>query len=458
MALQLERIKNIVVVMMENRSFDNMLGHLSLGPGGRKDVDGLRDDPGWMAQFANEFDGVRFLPNRLTDPYHVIDTDPHHERPDITLQMGHPDADGKFPLNGFVASYAASGGGCLSTDNPPPVTGYFTAKEAPVHDFFAKNFLTCDQWFSSLPAGTQPNRLMAMSGETRIDINHEPIPDQQLVFDWLTSKGISWRVYHEGMPFFALMERWIPDILLNKNFRPLSSLGEDIDNRDDEPLPEVIFIEPTYTDSPHFGPSSDDHTPTAIKGGQEFLSTAYRLISDVDQEFWEGVVMVVTYDEHGGFFDHVSPPAIPTAPPPDAEFSTAFQTLGLRVPAFVISPFVKPGSVYSKVLDHTSILKFIGTKFNNGKYSPAVDQRKVGNVYEVLSDDARPGNPPSMPSLHDFHLAEDAPIVGYTPDNPPSSIIQRGFQRSLETIRRSSPDNEKFQDLLEKFPPKDEGA
>lgn len=457
MALQLERIKHIVVVMMENRSFDNMVGHLSLGPNRRGDVDGLRDDPGWMEQFANEFDGVRFLPHRLTDPYHPIDTDPHHERRDIALQMGHQDANGKFPLNGFVASYAKSGGRCLSSDNPPPVTGYFTAKEAPVHDFFAKNFLTCDQWFSSLPAGTQPNRLMAMSGETRIDVNHAPIPDQQLVFDWLTSKGISWRVYHEGMPFFALMERWIPDILLNKSFRPLASLDEDIDNRDDEPLPEVIFIEPTYTDSPHPGPSSDDHAPTAIKGGQEFLSTAYRLISGEDPDFWEGVVMIVTYDEHGGFFDHVSPSAIPTAPPPDAKFTTAFETLGLRVPAFVISPFVKPGSVHNKVLDHTSILKFIGAKFNGGKYSPAVDQRPVGNVYDILSNDAQMDRPQSMPSLNEFHRGEEAQVVGYTPENPPSSIIQRGFQHSLETIRRS-PGNEKFQELLEKFPPKDEGT
>lgn len=458
MTVELDRIKNIVVVMMENRSFDNLLGYLSLGPDGRKDVDGLRDDPAWLEQCANEFGGTKFLPFPLTDPYHVIDADPHHERPDIALQMGMPNTDGKFPLNGFVASYDASGGKCLSRDNPPPVMGYFGAKQAPVTDFLARNFLICDKWFSSLPAGTQPNRLMAMSGETRIDVNHVPVPQQQLVFNWLTSKGVSWRVYHEGVPFFALMPEWVPNILFASMFRPFSKLAEDIDNRDNEPLPQVIFIEPTYTDATHILPSSDDHSPSAIKGGQEFLSTVYRRITEVT-EFWGGVVMIVSYDEHGGFFDHVSPPAIPTVPPLDAKFSDAFRTLGIRVPAFVISPFVKPGSVYSELLDHTSVLKFLGAKFNGGSYSPSVDQRKVGNVLDVLTAEAGPGDPPVMPSLHEYHLEAAAPNVGYTPTSQPSSIMQRGFQNALEMVRHMDAQlEEKFRDLLDHFPPKAEGS
>ena len=80
--------------------------------------------------------------------------------------------------------------------------GYFTGTQAPVTDFFARNFAIYDHWFSSLPAGTQPNRLMApMSGLSKIDVNQVPLPDQELVYDWLTQNGVRWRVYHQDMPF-----------------------------------------------------------------------------------------------------------------------------------------------------------------------------------------------------------------------------------------------------------------
>ena len=79
--------------------------------------------------------------------------------------------------------------------------GYFTKEQVPVTDFFAENFAVCDRWFSALPAGTQPNRLMAMSGFTNIDVNHKPLPKQELLYDWLTKKGIRWRVYHQAFRF-----------------------------------------------------------------------------------------------------------------------------------------------------------------------------------------------------------------------------------------------------------------
>ena len=96
--------------------------------------------------------------------------------------------------------------------------------------------------------------------------------------------------------------------------------------------------------------------------------------------------MIVTYDEHGSFFDHVRPPQIPTKPEAPANYPQ-FDTLGLRVPAIVISPFVKSGYVHKGVLDHTSILKFLGEKFGDGHYSDLVDSRGVGSVSEVLDPD-----------------------------------------------------------------------
>ena len=87
-----------------------------------------------------------------------------------------------------------------------------------MNDFFARNYAICDRWFSSLPAGTQPNRLMSMSGFSMIDVNHDVLPEQELVYDWLTAHGVNWRVYHQGIPFFTMMLKWVDEILLSNHF------------------------------------------------------------------------------------------------------------------------------------------------------------------------------------------------------------------------------------------------
>jgi phospholipase C len=209
----------------------------------------------------------------------------------------------------------------------PPVMGYFSAEQVPVTDFFAQNFAVCDHWYSFLPTGTPPNRLMAMSGFSTIDVNRVPLPDQELVYDWFTRNKVRWRVYYEGLPFFTMMLRWIPDLLIGAHFRPWDELYDDVQNEPPGEFPQVIFIEPTYTDAPHLGPSSDDHAPSAVKGGQAFLLETYRRLTRIP-DVWSGTVMVVTYDEHGGFFDHVSPPALRPDPPPGARYQNGFDTLG----------------------------------------------------------------------------------------------------------------------------------
>ena len=119
-----------------------------------------------------------------------------------------------------------------------------------------------------------------------------------------------------------MMLRWIPDILREEHFRPLARLYDDVENEPPGEFPQVIFVEPAYTDAPHIGVACDDHAPSAIKGGQEFLLEVYRALTRVP-DVWKGAVMVVTYDEHGGFFDHVSPPALRTEPPPGALYQRA---------------------------------------------------------------------------------------------------------------------------------------
>jgi phospholipase C len=223
--MNLDPVKTIVVVIMENRSFDHLLGYLSLSEFGSKDVDGLKDDPVWRRAVANEFNSLNFSPFPLADPYHNIDADPPHERPQVAVQIGER-IGGVYPMKGFVENYAtAKGAASLSLDKLPPVMGYFGPGGAPVTAFFAENFAVCDRWFAALPAGTQPNRLMAMGGFSTIDMNQTPLLNQGLVYDWLTEHHVKWRVYYETVPFFAMMPNRIFDVAAGTHFRPFAQLS-----------------------------------------------------------------------------------------------------------------------------------------------------------------------------------------------------------------------------------------
>ena len=393
-------IETIVVVMMENRSFDHMLGYLSLPDYGREEVDGLKTEGSNPAVWPPPFvlPGP-YTPFRMPSPRQPLPNkmDPYHERSNAAMCLGtaQMSPDGlKYPMKGFIQSYPdkINAGGV----NQPVVMGYFTGEDLPTTHFFAENFLICDRWFCSLPAGTQPNRLLAMSGISRIDINSQgPMPEQPLVFKWLKDRGVRWRVYAEGIPFFSLMKSQWPAIFDLNFYRPLSSLARDIKNESSATFPQVIFVEPRYTNAPHVDTPHDDHAPSAVDGGQRFLMEVYAALT-ASPERWIKAVMVVTYDEHGGFFDHVSPPRIP-APAPAGEY-VSFESLGVRVPAFIISPFVEPRSVYHHDMDHTSILQFLGERFGNGSYSAQVDARMNAGLESVSATLSLPDARPDIPS------------------------------------------------------------
>jgi len=448
MGPKISQIKNIVVVMMENRSFDHILGYLSLNKFGRSDVDGLKDDPSWNAKCASVCNGEAFLPWHCSDPFNPTPYDPPHERVPIALQLGNK-IEGVYPMNGFVENYAS-----VCSVNPgdqSPVMSYYTADECPVTGFLADNFAICDRWFCSLPAGTQPNRLMAMSGYSNIDVNTFPLPRQHLVYDWLNERKISWRVYHQVLPFFSMMTHWIPEILDDDHFRRFDRLDNDLMQSLPEEVPNVLFMEPTYSDAPHIGPSNDDHPPTPVKGGQEFLLQVYKAFSS-HPDIWAGTVMIITYDEHGGFFDHVPPIPLITQPPQGVNYPV-FESSGVRVPALIVSPFVKAKTVFHDVLDHTSILKFIGQVFGGGSYSPEVDQRPVGSVLDVLNVQAPAPTPPPAPPPLDAYLAQAIEPAGYIPGKQPYNELTAGFKDALDKMKTRSPEKTtaKFPELTEDF-------
>jgi phospholipase C len=209
---------------MENRSFDHMLGYLSLD--GVLNVEGLKADAAWQASFANAYAGKTY-PLFAIDPKADPCSDPQHDRAFIALQISTaPVGPGPTQMGGFVESYA-------TLSNPKPtdpsgVMGYFTAASVPTFDFLVRNYCVCDHWYSALPLGTQANRLMAMAGESSL-LNNAGVflPEQDLVYDWLTAHGISWCAYQAGdfLPFFSLMASWLPEITTSLTLNQIAGGG-----------------------------------------------------------------------------------------------------------------------------------------------------------------------------------------------------------------------------------------
>ncbi len=438
MPTNLNSVDTIIVVMLENRSFDHQLGYLSLPPYNRPNVEGLK--PGMM----NSLNGADFPIFHLPDPSKKLPDDPPHDRYDISMQLtGLPGSAGPppHPMIGFVESYSQIR--AIDAGDQPVVMGYYTGQDLPATNFFVQNFGICDHWFAPLPAGTQANRLMAMSGYSRIEKNQGLLlPHQKLVYDWLNDRKIRWRVYHYGVPFAILFDDWHLRVLVDPHFRHYGSFQDDILNEKDKTFPQVIFIDPRFADAPHFEAPNDDHPPSPTLAAQQFLLQIY---SDLmtNPRRWNKTVMFITYDEHGGFFDHVSPLPIGMKPPGKTKFPP-FESTGLRVPAYVISPYVEPKSVYQGNLDHTSILKLIAAKFAGGHYSAAVDRRPVGDLTDVLTR--------SKPRK-DCTLPPPPNAVGYVPKTKPMTEIPQSFQDALAKSKKKNPKaaKAKFPELFSHF-------
>jgi len=441
MATLQERVSTVVLVTMENRSFDHMLGHLSLEglvPG----VDGLAAP---LSRYQNLYAGDVFQPFPMTD--RLLDSDLPHEWDEVQVQLARSEVTQRLTMTGFVEAYARFRGQTDVGPLPDPM-GYFPSAQVPVTSFLARNFRTCDRWFSPLPSSTQPNRCMAWCGASQIhDTRARLIPTDGTILDWLEQAKVRWRVYHDGLSFFALFERaW--GQLLGDRFRDTEALFRDLAADPAADDPQVIIVEPTYQDAPHLGSDrpNDNHAPLAVGWGEEFLRRTYEAVR-ANPRRWAGTVMVLHYDEHGGFFDHVSPPGV-TYSTREAE-PHAFASAGPRIPAVIVSPLVSPGSVCSALLDHTSVLQFLAELHTPGQdYGDDVRARRLQGIASLsvaLDEVARPDRPP--PPVQPISVAT---VLGRTLVSPPGSGMRAAFENAaLELMQREPAGSAaKFPELL----------
>lgn len=444
----LEAVDTVAIVMMENRSFDHMLGHLSLPAfGGRDDVEGLQgelSEEGELVdeQYANFGEGTPYYPF-LFEEDRPLSGDVPHDREEIQTQLGSPGVTGEYPMNGFVKAYFDYQE-TTRTEHPLPM-GFFGPDHVPITTFFAVNYLVCDHWFCSLPASTQPNKLIALAGDTTIDVTKPQITDElDLVIDWADDRGVSWRVYSDYISLFMLFDTG--DLLDHPNFRPLEELGEDIRQSSPDEFPDLVIIEPDYQSVPHPPDMvpNDNHAPLPVRNGERFLRRVYSTLT-ADPDIWASMVMIYTYDEHGGFWDHVSPPSVRYEPPPDADFDDPFESLGPRVPGLIVSPLVEPGSVFSGRLDHTSVLQFVAEALapEDDQYSESVTDRLQKGGLHSLSEALNRETPrdtipeaPSPPSEEPLTV-EELRRAGFEPGSEP---VEQAMWRRCEQLLDEHPD------------------
>jgi phospholipase C len=412
-----ERISTVVLVMMENRSFDHMLGHLSL-QGLVPEVDGLLPD---FSQYENRYEGGVYRPFEI--PPGALPFDLPHEYRQVATQLAFSQIRDDYDMTGFVKAYME-----LTTadgnSNSEPITqaipmGYFPSRAVPITSFLAKNFRVCDRWHCSLPTSTQPNRTMAFFGSSEIfDTKGRLIPSGDSMFHWLEKARVRWRVYHDGLSFFALYPKAWPYVL-SDNFRDFENYFHDMQVEAIDSGPQVIIVEPSYNDGPHLGPDhpNDNHPPLAIGWGEDYLRRVYQA-AIVDRERWAKTVMVYYHDEHGGFYDHVPPPRIGYTTTGHPQY--VFDSLGPRIPAVVVSPLVADGTVCHELLDHTSVLQFLAELFTPGEpYSSTVEARRTQGIssLSMALDDVARTDVPVVPADPIPVTAELGTAIRVRPEN-----------------------------------------
>ena len=292
-------------------------------------------------------------------------------------------------------------------------------RELATYDYLARNFAVCDRYFASLPGPTWPNRLYSVAG-TSAGEKDNPSPDffarysMPTIFDYVDQAlpGVPtrnrWGYFHSGPFAFPLVfNQHLDDILpFHKRIRPL---GDFFKLAAAGNLPAVSWVEPDYRGQT----KNNDHPEGDIRFGQEFVARIYNAILSGDKNLWWESLLVVTYDEHGGFFDHVDPRSVP---PPADEYLPYY---GVRVPALVVSPWVKKGSCVRPSSTTASVLKTILNRFWPAPPVPAMTAR-----VQAASDLA--------PLLSETRPRVDAVGIPFTPVARPADK-GASFARDLAT-------------------------
>lgn len=362
MSKGLDNLKHIVVLMMENRSFDHMLGSLKAVD---SRIDGITD------QMSNpDTTGASVKPQQLAEFQGQLNPDPDHHFPAVDLQIFDGDTSpARLPtMQGFVKSYFNQR---RDVAHSQKIMYYFKKDDLPVLTTLALEFAVFNRWFASIPGPTICNRAFAHYGTSfgRVDMNPFDIIEP---FKSIYTRLINATPKHTAKVYYYDTTSSTMEVvnLLQNQPELFGTYQQFLGDCDKGLLPDYSFVEPNYND--HETDSgeevaSDQHPDHDVQAGEFFIADVYMRIKR-NPVLWASTALLVVYDEHGGIHDHVAPPSCPpdkfTAPANSTgtgmEFK--FDRLGVRVPAVLISPWIPKNTVVDRVFDHASIPATV-TKF-----------------------------------------------------------------------------------------------
>jgi len=386
----LKKVKHVVVLMLENRSFDNLLGWLyadETPPRGQY-FEGLHVGL-WNPLNNRDADGVEFIEQiyvqKNGEPSKISKSE------SLKVSTEYP----PVPTNlGFVNNYASAmmygtyAYGDSPTD-PRRIMICYTPEQTPVLSTLARHFAVCDQWFCSVPSQTLPNRDFVHAASSSGQVNNKPNPDcdARTIFNQIQDAitlgnrtDLSWKVYSgthkvktpsaKGKPPASQIEPFsltrlimtkLHDPAFDPNFVNIKNFYTDARKGT---LPSYSFLEPQFSDAGQ----NDQHPPMDIRPGERMIADVYNAVVNSPQ--WNETLLVITYDEHGGGYDHYPPPG--HAMPPDGvgnpgQFGFRFNRFGVRVPTVLVSPLIEAGTICRPAgytpFDHTSIIATVRNCF-----------------------------------------------------------------------------------------------
>ncbi len=396
MSAGLDNLKHVVVLMMENRSFDHMLGALHAEDARINGLAGNETNPDTTNEPAQVAPQAEFQSQ--------LDPDPDHSFPAVQKQLffGTPGPPAVAAMQGFVQSYWDQQHNVAHSHK---IMYYFAPGKLPVLHTLAQSYAVFNGWFSSIPGPTVCNRAFAhygtSFGQVNLDIFYVKDASES-IYERMLAAGRTTKLYYFD-PSSSTQE--VVNLLKNQPqiFGTYQQFLEDCKNN---ALPDYSFVEPNYSDHPGDDGgellASDQHPDHDVQAGEVFIASIYDAIRQ-NPDLWQSTALLITYDEHGGIYDHVPPPAcIPDgfhAPLADTNnMPFAFDRLGVRVPSILVSPWIAKGTVVpgpedpanGRVFEHASIPATITQHFI-GNYDNRTPREKAAQTFlDLLTDEMRP--------------------------------------------------------------------
>ena len=381
----LSQLEHIVVLQLENRSFDHVFGGL------------VREDPTLDVdlEFTNSNHAGKMFPmTELDDELAGVFPDgPGHSSTSVDRQV----AGGT--MSGFIKDFQDTH---PANPNPEIVMQYLKREHQPLSYFFAEQYTVLQRFFPSIATGTLPNRFYGLCGQSGGETDNrftQIFLDLPHIFDVIPRDA--WAVYSGAFPTIALVGGIGEMFTYRKNFRRISTF---LDEARAGTLPRLSWIEPVYSWSSNAvlrkfrvpeGPQNDDHPPSHTARGQQLLFDVYSALL-AKPERWAKTLLIINYDEHGGFADHVPPPRIP-----DEDVGTdGIRWMAPRVPAWLVSPFAPRAGRDNTQFDHCSVLRFIADAFGKERLGRAASAN-TRSIADALLHQPRaepcPQPPPAPP-------------------------------------------------------------